>query len=329
MEKIRRLAGKKVLVIGDLIQDIYWRGRADRLNPEAPGAPLIDVEEQTCSLGGAANVAINVATLGGKASVIGVVGKDQYGNQFGDILKSMGIHPLVIQQRRPTIVKLRIVASGRQICRADVEETENYPHEVQDLIVRHVKQNTEWADAVIIADYAKGVFTRYVAQEIMAIASEKNKFVLVDPYLPHVRDWKLYEGATAMCPNMREMEECHKSPEQIMSRSKFIAVARTEGGDGVTLFQKYGATCHFDSEVVQVRDVAGCGDTFAAAFALGQAAFGSLKQAAFVANVAAGIVAGKPGTACVHPSELDEAIKSKGEEAEQILGIVSRIEIPT
>ena len=321
LEAVRRLQGGRVLVIGDIIQDEYWRGHTTRINPEAPGAFLLDVEEKSYSPGGAANVAVNVAMLGGKASLIGVVGMDSYGNQMSDILKGIGVHPAIIQQKeRPTIVKTRLIAEGRQIGRADVEITDDFPDDIQKAIVHSIKNEMAWADAVIIADYAKGVFSKNVSHETMAIADKLNKFILVDPYPPTIRDWKLYNGATAICPNLREFGQCGKTPEQLMNNSGIIAIARTEGENGVTLFQKYAEDIHFDSEVVEVFDVAGCGDTFAAAFALGQIAYESLKKSAFVANIAAGIVAGKTGTASVFPNELEKSLALK-EEAVSVLGM--------
>ena len=320
-EVIRRLSGVKILVIGDLIQDVYWRGHTNRMNPEAPGAPLLDVIEASASPGGAANVAVNVAALGGKAAVVGVVGTDSYGKEFADILKGKGIHPAIVQQEyRPTILKTRLISDGRQIARADIEEISAHRPHVQEQLISHIRDLMSWADGVIVADYAKGAFTERVAQETMVAAEKESKFVLVDPYLPSIRAWRDYYGATAMCPNLREFGECGKTVEQLLKSSKLIAIALTQGERGVTLSQKYGQTIHFDSEVVEVHDVAGCGDTFAAVFALAQAGLDSLKQAAFIANVAAGIVAGKQGTASVSPYELCQALVAKGEEAVQILG---------
>ena len=128
-----------------------------------------------------------------------------------------------------------------------------------------------------------------------------------------------------MCPNLREFGECGKTTEQLLGNSKLVAIALTQGERGVTLSQKYAETVHFDSEVIEVHDLAGCGDTFAAVFGLAEIGLDSLKQAAFVANVAAGLVAGKQGTASVSPSELCEALVAKGEEAVQVLGECSSL----
>jgi len=320
MRIVDKLSGVKVLILGDVMQDIYWNGHVSRLNPEEPGAPCLNVDSKRRCLGGAANVASNVAALGGKAAVIGVVGEDEYGRKLADVAKAAGIHPLIVRQaERYTIRKIRLMAGDRQICRADFEKTGDFPSEVQDKIVEHIHNNVAWSDVVILEDYAKGTITERTSAALMAVARKFNKFVLVDPYPPNIQDWKLYDGGTAICPNLREMSERNKAPDKFMKHSSFMAVARTEGGDGATLFQKYAETVRFKPIFVKVHDVAGCGDTFAAVFAMCQAALGSLRQAAFIANVAAGVVAGKAGTASVSPGELHDALVQMGREAVGVL----------
>lgn len=299
---------RRLLVIGDVVLDRYIWGKVSRISPEAP-VPVVDVMNDSYMLGGAANVGNNIVSLGGGATVIGVVGEDRAGDIVEGLLDEKGISSVLVRDKRPTTVKTRVIAHSQQVVRFDREDREKAGGKTLRALLDSVKKAVPEHDAVIISDYKKGV----VSTELMktVISSSRGGFVSVDPKVGH---FHLYRNASLITPNLAEAS--HGSSVEIRDEPTLIkaggillkklglrAVLITRGEEGMTLFEKGGHT-HIPTLARDVYDVTGAGDTVIAAFTLLLSTGARLGDCAVFANHAAGIVVGEVGTAVATPEKM-------------------------
>jgi D-beta-D-heptose 7-phosphate kinase/D-beta-D-heptose 1-phosphate adenosyltransferase len=314
---IKKFKNGKVLVVGDLILDHYIWGQVSRISPEAP-VPVVAVASETLQLGGAANVSNNIKALGGRVDLCGVVGTDEGSRQFFQVLESQGIgrDGILTDHARPTTKKTRIVAHNQQLVRFDLERCESINGALEARITRYVAACIRSASALVVSDYAKGVVTPRVMTDIIDLAHRHNVPVIVDPKVAHI---SRYKGATIITPNHLEAVQAaglHGEDEatlleagrQLYQRLGCQAVLITRGERGMSLFEDRGRVAHIPTVARQVFDVTGAGDTVVATLALALAAGAPMRQAAILANHAAGIVVGMVGTAAVTAVQLEEAI---------------------
>lgn len=310
------------MIVGDVMLDRYWHGPAARISPEAP-VPVVKVEEVEERPGGAANVAVNVATLGGQARVLGVAGADEAAGVLETKLRRLGVGcELVRLPGQATITKLRVLSRNQQLLRLDFEDgfPGLEPAALQDLFVARLPETA----VVVLSDYDKGAL-REIEHYILAVRIA-GKPVLVDP---KGRDFGRYRGATLLTPNLAEFEavvgpcrdeaELVGKGEALRRDLELDALLITRGEQGMTLIQKAAEPLHLAARAREVYDVTGAGDTVIATLAAGLAAGLGFPEATLLANLAAGIVVGKLGTASVTVSELRRAVYEHDEPPRGVL----------
>ncbi|WP_022847017.1 D-glycero-beta-D-manno-heptose-7-phosphate kinase [Desulfurobacterium sp. TC5-1] len=312
----KKFRGKKILVIGDLMIDEYISGKVERISPEAP-VPVVEAKETTAKPGGAANVAVNLKTLGAKPIVLGVVGNDEKGKMLEQMLKKRGIDTslLIKDETRPTTVKTRIIAGAQQLLRVDWESKEYLNREIVLKIIEEFREDFRNFDGIIISDYGKGVIT----EELFKAAAEVKKSGKIVTLDPKERNFHLYHDVTAMTPNMKETyqavgiypeteETAEKAGKKLIEKFKLDFALITRSEKGMSLIKR-DKSYHIPAKAKQVYDVTGAGDTVIAVFTLSLVAGASPEKAAEIANIAGGIVVGKLGTAFVKPEEIEKAIE--------------------
>jgi D-beta-D-heptose 7-phosphate kinase/D-beta-D-heptose 1-phosphate adenosyltransferase len=319
--------GRRILVIGDVMLDRFVAGTANRVSPEAP-IPVLLIEEESAMPGGAANVACNIASLGGEAVLVGVTGADRAGQELKAILEKTGIFADLLEiKNRKTTQKIRYIAGQQQLLRADIEQSDPVGGKaLEEIIRRHLPR----ADAVVLSDYAKGVLSAELLSHVIAEARKTGKPVIVDP---KSADIGRYDGASVITPNHRdaaaasgvegsENDAAAAQAQAILGKVPHAgAVVVTRGSHGMTLAERGKAVAHYPAAAREVFDVSGAGDTVIATLALALAAGHSLDEAAIFANAAAGIVVGKRHTATLTLAELRQAVAAPGGAAQfKILG---------
>ena len=309
---VSRFGGVEILVVGDVMLDAFIVGRVTRISPEAP-VPVVAFDHDTFRIGGAANVAHNIAALGGRTTLVGVTGQDDAASTLAHACHAAGIAPaLVADAQRRTTNKTRIVTDrNQQVARIDYETDADVTGEVEQRIVAAIRQHAQRAGAIVISDYAKGCVTERVAGEAIAAAQAAGVPVLVDPKIPHLH---YYRGATVVTPNhqeaevathlrVRSYEEAQSAARALRERLGCNCVLITRGDQGMWLLGE-DAEGYLPAVAREVADVTGAGDTVIATLALVLAAGGTLVEAVRVANEAAGLVVAKFGAAVVSSSEL-------------------------
>ncbi len=305
----------RIMVLGDLMLDHFVWGRVDRISPEAP-VPVVRVTEETQRLGGAANVAHNIRTLGADPVLVGLVGEDPHGEILLETIRGLNIPTawIVADPDRRTTVKTRVVAHSQQVVRADWEDDAAVSEAVFEKLIDRVGDQMEQVHALIISDYGKGVVTSRMLKRVLELARERAVFVAVDPKESH---FDLYRGVSLITPNQREAGQAFGKSitdraglEEVgwgmMNRLKLGALLITRGERGMSLFESDGALTHFDTVARTVYDVTGAGDTVIASFTAARTAGASLREAALISNHAAGIAVGGVGTSAVSFQELSE-----------------------
>jgi D-beta-D-heptose 7-phosphate kinase / D-beta-D-heptose 1-phosphate adenosyltransferase len=313
------LSSQTVLCIGDLMLDEFVYGEVSRISPEAP-APVIAVQRSETNIGGAGNVARNIASLGGRCIFIGLIGEDEAGAKLKAALAAeSGIESrLVSDSARPTTRKVRFVSEhfSTHMLRADWEQAQPAAGEIEQQLIDTILPELARADIVLLSDYAKGVLTARVIRNTIDAARKLGKRVIVDPKSLNLA---IYRGATLLTPNRKEFAEATRSradtpqaiaeaAEDAMRLADCEAMLVTQGEHGMTLVVRDGETLHVPALPVKVRDVSGAGDTVAAALALSLAAKTDWETALRVASAAAAVAVGKTGTATVMPAELRRKI---------------------
>jgi D-beta-D-heptose 7-phosphate kinase/D-beta-D-heptose 1-phosphate adenosyltransferase len=295
-----------------MLDRFVW-GKVSRISPEAP-VPVVLVEREDHHLGGAANVARNLASLGARPLLLGVVGRDEAGAAVREALVALGLaaDAIVTDSTRRTTVKTRVIAHGQQVVRADWESTDDIEGEVESRVIEALHRVVAQSKAVVLSDYSKGVLTPAVISRAIELARERAIPLLVDP--KHNR-YRHYRRVALLTPNLAEAERFTgvsiRSEEDLLAAARAIrkeldchAVLITRGEHGMSLFEEDEKPLHIPTFAREVFDVSGAGDTVIATAALALAGGLSLSQAADLANRAAGIVVGKLGTATVLPEEL-------------------------
>ncbi|MDK4593411.1 D-glycero-beta-D-manno-heptose-7-phosphate kinase, partial [Kingella kingae] len=302
----------RVLVVGDVMLDRYWFGDANRISPEAP-VPVTKINKTDHRAGGAANVARNIAALGGQVALLSVVGDDEAANTLANLLQQDGIaNHLHRSAHAPTTLKLRVLARNQQLIRLDFEEQPDQSS--LHLVAQHYADLVAQYGAVILSDYGKGVLNE-VAQMI-ATARALGKPVLIDP---KGSDYQKYRGATLLTPNRAELKEAAgggwASEAELTAKAQTLreqlgldALLVTRSEEGMSLYRA-NQTDHQPTRAQEVYDVSGAGDTVIAAMGLCLAAGYALPDAMHVANAAAGVVVAKLGTAVCSFDELQTALK--------------------
>jgi D-glycero-beta-D-manno-heptose-7-phosphate kinase len=314
---IGRFPGLPVLVVGDVMLDRFIVGRVTRISPEAP-VPVVQFESEYVRLGGAANVANNIASLGGNATLVGVVGADAAGARLRTELSTarVGVDGIVQDASRPTTEKVRIVTErNQQVARIDYERDTDVSADVERALVERVQQLASAANTLLVSDYLKGTITRSVIEALL----DTKRRVIIDPKIPHLA---CYAGASLITPNHHEAEiathcrirsedDARDAAREFRARAQCDAVLITRGEHGMWLSEPRteGAIAAVTREVA---DVTGAGDTVVATLALALAAGATMTEAAILANHAAGIVVGKFGPATVTPHELLAAVSGFG-----------------
>lgn len=302
----------RVLVVGDVMLDRYWYGATSRISPEAP-VPVVRVEQAEDRPGGAANVALNIAALGARADLIGVAGEDEAATLLERQLETAGVGCSFEQLAGvSTITKLRVISRHQQLIRLDFEG--GLPGFAPDTLLSRMRATLSAADVVVFSDYGKGTLAAITT--LIATARAAGKPVLVDP---KSRDFGIYRGATLVTPNLAEFEavvgHCRNEGELVdkgmamLAAHAFEALLITRGEHGMTLLQRGREALHLPARAREVFDVTGAGDTVISALAAALAAGESLPQATAFANLAAGIVVGKLGTATVSVFEIRRALR--------------------
>ena len=315
---LARFSEAKILVVGDIMMDRFIWGKVSRISPEAP-VPVVLIEKETLLLGGAANVVNNIHSLGGHVSLCGVIGDDEGGQRVLRELTQRGvdIRGLMIEEGRQTTTKTRIIAHQQQVVRIDRETTDFLKSSTFRDLSRFIDENIKDFDGIILSDYGKGLLTRELIRALIHRASETNKFVMVDPKL---KNFFFYRGATVITPNTGEASAAAGAPitdlsslkrvgKALLKRLRCEVLVITRGEEGMALFEPNQEPYLVPTVAREVYDVTGAGDTVIGTMALAMAAGVGVKDAARLANHAAGIVVGKVGTATVTQEELAREIK--------------------
>jgi len=322
---LKRFPRVKLLVVGDIMMDQSILGKVSRISPEAP-VPVIIAEVENFNLGGAANVAHNIRSLGGVVSLCGIVGDDENGKKMYRRIAKRGIQTqgIFTEQGRQTTVKTRIIAHHphyQQLVRIDRETTDHPKASTFRNLSKFLTEKMEDFDGVVFSDYGKGLLTRKLIQTIISRARQSRKLIMVDP---KVKNFFFFKGATVITPNTNEASEASRIPvtdqvsvekigRSLLKKLKCNALVITQGEKGMTIFEPHQKPYPVPTVAKEVYDVTGAGDTVIGtmALALGTGPHVSVKDAASLANYAAGIVVGKVGTAIVSSEELLKVIKEK------------------
>jgi D-glycero-beta-D-manno-heptose-7-phosphate kinase len=310
------LARTHVLVVGDAMLDKFIAGRVTRISPEAP-VPVVTFDHESHRIGGAANVAHNITSLGGQATLVAITGTDDAAATLAQTCLNAGIAPAFISdQSRPTTTKVRIVTErNQQVARVDYESEAEIGGDVEQRVIAAVQQHGMVVSAIVVSDYLKGCVTERVMKAITTIAGERGIPVLVDPKIPHI---DYYAGVTVITPNhheaeiatnmrIRTEEDARIAARVFQGRASCQAVLMTRGDQGMWLLAS-DSEGHLPAAAREVSDVTGAGDTVIATMALALASGATLAESARLANEAAGISVAKFGPAVVSTTELLRAI---------------------
>jgi len=319
IDKITGNIGKaRILILGDIMLDEYLHGQVNRISPEAP-VPVVEIAHEQLSLGGAANVANNIVSLGNTPILIGTVGQDDASIKLAQLLKEKGISRdyLIDDQSRRTTIKTRIIAHSQQVVRADREDAVEVSKEIENRILNKFNSVIDEIDGVIISDYGKGVVTASLLEQVIPACREKNIFVGVDPKESY---FFRYKKVSVVTPNHHEAgfvagrrikndADLRRVGKFLLEKLESDSILITRGEKGMALFSANGDIDYFPTVAKKVFDVTGAGDTVVAAFVSAVAAGADLKEATELANCAAGIVVGEIGTATVTKTVLTEELK--------------------
>ena len=314
-ELLDRMGGTRILVVGDLMLDVYLRGGASRISPEAP-VPVVHVKDEWHALGGAANVAANLAALGVATELIGAVGEDWAADVFRRVAGTAGIEVgrVVTVASRPTTVKTRVLVGHQQVARYDREETGDLTGRTEAL-EEQLEAAAAEADAIVLEDYDKGVLVPGVIDAALDIARRRDLPVVVDPKARHFFD---FPGCTVFKPNQPELAAALRADvepddpgwlDRTRRHLECENLLLTRGGDGMSLATAEGEFLRIPAVARAVYDVSGAGDTVTAVVAATLAARGSVPEGAVLATHAAGVEVGKAGVVTVRPEEIIESVR--------------------
>ena len=308
-----KIKDKKILVIGDVMLDEYLWGKVERISPEAP-VPVVKVERQSYSLGGASNVAFNAHSLGAKPLLVSIVGDDDTGRMLKSLIKKEGMSEkgIFVKKGRATILKKRVIAHHQQVVRVDIEEAFPVDNKTEERIIDFLINQKGDFSAIIIEDYNKGLLTKKLISKIISFGKERGSLIAVDPKFDNFFD---YRNVTLFKPNLRELErvcgnsltcddEIVKTLKKLMKRIKAEGILLTMGEKGMILVEKGKRPFFVKPHSLDVFDVSGAGDTVITAATLASAAGFSLRDATGFASIAAAIEVTKLGAAPVTADEI-------------------------
>ncbi|MFO7527140.1 MAG: D-glycero-beta-D-manno-heptose-7-phosphate kinase [Ignavibacteriaceae bacterium] len=309
--------GKRIAVIGDMMLDIYFRGEVKRISPEAP-VPVVEVENEFFRFGGAANCALNIATLGGVPEPIGVIGYDNFGTIFTSLLSENNIPPggIFVDETRPTTSKTRIIADKQHIVRIDRESKLNLNSNFNEKILNQLNEIINSLDGIILQDYNKGVLTESLITQIIDLAISENILVTVDPKF---HNFFAFKNVTVFKPNRKEAEDILgikiKSDDDISKAGNLLLekleaknVLLTLGSEGIAVFNKNSPERRMATKAREVADVSGAGDTVISTLTMALAAGADIFEASYLANYAGGIVCGEVGIVPIESDKLFSTI---------------------
>jgi len=315
---IERLDNARILNIGDVMLDRFVYGQISRISPEAP-IPVLKADQTNLTLGGAGNVVNNLLALGSSVFFVSIVGDDSEAQKIRDILSGNEKikYNLIVEKQRKTTVKTRFIAQHQQVLRVDRETTHQLEKKSRELALKAIRKFSDSCDIVILSDYRKGLLNREMLSDIIETIKQADKPILV---YPKGTDFTCYSGASILTPNLKELSEATRmttdSDEAIINAAKKLietcnlnAILITRSQDGMSLIQSSGEVTQLRSEAKEVFDVSGAGDTVIAVLAAAYGVGASLPEAAELANLAAGIVVGKVGTAVTHSKDLIKSLR--------------------
>lgn len=313
---IGSFAGKRIAVVGDLMLDRYFWGGVKRISPEAP-VPVVEVEAESTRLGGAANVAQNIRSLGAEPVLVGLVGNDHAGEMLFQIMRDAGMDTsgVIVDGSRQTTIKTRVIAHSQHVVRIDTESRHPCPEPLLPRVLDAVRYKIHTLDAILIEDYNKGTVTRKLIAELLGVARKYERIVTVDPKFDNFLE---YKGVTLFKPNRREAEEVlggrlrsdedhERAGRQLLEMLEAENVLLTRGEDGLSLFRRTGETLHLPSAAEHVEDVSGAGDTVISTMTVALAAGVPVHEACALANCAGGVVVASVGIVPVGPEDLRKA----------------------
>lgn len=312
--------GLKIAVIGDMMLDCYFWGDVKRISPEAP-VPVIEVENEFFRFGGAANVALNVLKLGGIPVPIGIIGYDNDGTIFTSLLadSKMSADGIIIDDKRPTTAKTRVIADNQHVVRIDKESKKDISGNIEKEIFDYLSSQIKNLDGIILQDYNKGVLTPTLIKKIIRLASEKNILITVDPKFNNFFE---YKNVTVFKPNRKEAEDILgikiktdadivKAGEMIIEKMKVKNILLTLGAEGIAVFEQGKQEKRMPTKARKVADVSGAGDTVIATLTMALAAGGNILEASYLANYAAGIVCEEVGIVPIEAAKLFKIVESE------------------
>jgi len=323
---LERFTGKRVAVIGDLMVDRYYWGTVRRVSPEAP-VPVVEVESEQVRLGGAANVAHNIRSLGGEPVLIGLVGDDHPGQVLLDLVREQGFpdHGIVQDPSRPTTIKTRVIAQSQHVVRIDNESKQLCPPAMRARMLDVIRGELPSLAGIIIEDYNKGVVTRELIEGVIALARAHHVIITVDPKFDNFLEFK---HVTVFKPNRREAEEVlggrlrtdadvERVGKRLLELLQAENILLTRGEKGMSLFEANGGVSHIETVADNVQDVSGAGDTVIATLTMAMAGGASVREACTLANCASGVVVGAVGIVPIRLEELRAAALRHAGKGEQ------------
>lgn len=309
--------GKRIAVIGDLMLDCYFWGAVSRISPEAP-VPVVEVDEEFYRFGGAMNVAYNIQTLGGVPFPIGVIGNDNEGKLFRGLLNKTGITDkgIVVDRKRPTTAKTRVIANKQHVVRIDKEKTHSISAQTENKILGLLKKQIKNIDAVILQDYNKGVMTERLIKEVVTICTKAKKIVTVDPKF---NNFFTYQSVTVFKPNRKEAEDVlgirintdadiTNAGLKLLEKLNCKYALLTLGEKGIALFEKGKPERRIPTKARKVSDVSGAGDTVISTLTMALTAGADIYDAAYLANYAGGLVCQEVGIVPIELNNLFNAV---------------------
>jgi len=311
---------KRIAIIGDVMIDRYVWGNVNRISPEAP-VPIVEVESESSRLGGAANVANNITSLGAEAFLVGVVGDDTGGREFRTVLQQQRTSSdgIVTDPTRPTTTKTRVIAHHQHVVRIDSEEKKDIDRSMQDKIFAILEKHIDSIDGIIIEDYNKGVIVKELIIRLIQLANTHKKIITIDPKFNNFFE---YKNVTVFKPNKKETEEALgkklTTDEEVITAGRTLLerlnaenVLLTRSENGMNLFEKNGRVSHIPTHARKVADVSGAGDTVIATLTAALVSGASIAESAMLSNIAGGIVCGEVGIIPIDPAILRSTILEK------------------
>jgi len=315
---VRACRNRKIMVLGDIILDQFIWGDVERISPEAP-VPVVVVRREEFRIGGAGNVAANIKALGGEPLMVGVINTDTSGERIQHEMERLKLSStgLLIDVGRPTVVKTRIIAAHQQVCRVDRESPAPMSMELFRKAHRFLQTVLPRTEAILVSDYGKGLVNQRLLSNVLPMAQKAGTIVAIDPKF---QNFSIYRPATILTPNLKESEfasgvritddkTLRQAADIILKKTRAENLLITRGEGGMTLFRPTGYSRHIPTAAREVYDVTGAGDTVIGTLTLAMSTGANPEESAILANIAAGLVVAKLGTATVTPDEMVQAIR--------------------